>query len=115
MTLTAFLEKIKHNPTSVTFADTIAIIEKYYNFSPTAFVNGQQHNAAGENSGSCQLFAFAKIQQLNESETLACFGAYYFDDVMNNPTGNNHQNIRNFMQTGWKGIAFEGIALTLKP
>lgn len=114
MILTEFLEKIKNTPTTIAFADTIAIIEKYYDFTPTAFVNGQQYNAAGENSGSCKLFAFAKIHNLNQSETLACFGAYYFDEVLKNPTENNHQNIRNFMLTGWKGIDFEGIALSPK-
>jgi hypothetical protein len=28
--------------------------------------------------------------------------------------GTNHQNIRNFMKTGWDGIAFYGEALELK-
>ena len=73
-----------------------------------------QHNAAGENSGSCKLFAFAQLQNLSEAETLACFGAYYYEEVLENPEGTNHQNIRNFMITGWDGIHFEGEALVLK-
>ena len=45
---------------------------------------------------------------------LACFGSYYFEEVLGNPEGSNHQNIRNFMKTGWNGIKFEGEALSEK-
>lgn len=114
MSTTSFLEKLKSTPEAVTFAETIAVIEENYTFTPTAFQNGLQHNAAGENSGSCKLFAFAKVQQLTETETLACFGAYYTEEVLGDPNGTNHQNIRNFMKTGWNGIQFEGEALQLK-
>jgi hypothetical protein len=51
---------------------------------------------------------------LSQEEALACFGAYYFEDVLKNPEGNDHLNIRNFMKTGWNGIRFESEALTLK-
>jgi len=114
MTINAFLEKLKQTPEAITFAETMATIESNYEFIPTAFKNGNQHNGAGENSGSCKLFAFAKVQQLTQAETLACFDGYYFDEVLNDPQGTNHQNIRNFMQSGWDGIQFEGEALTLK-
>lgn len=114
MTIIAFIQKIKENPKAIAFADTIALIDENYNFTPTAFQNGKQYNHVGENSGSCKLFSFAKLQNLNQEETLTCFGAIYFDEVLNNSEGENHQNIRNFMKTGWKGIAFEGNALILK-
>jgi hypothetical protein len=55
-------------------------------FSPTAFENGILHNAAGENSGSCKLFAFA-MQNLSEAATLSCFGAYYQEDVLGDLEG----------------------------
>ena len=114
MTITAFLEKLTQTPEAIVFSETIATIEENYEFTATAFENGLQHNAAGENSGSCKLFAFAEIQNLSEAETLACFGAYYFEDVLQNPNGTDHQNIRNFIKTGWDGIAFYGSALVLK-
>lgn len=114
MTLTAFLKKLKQTPTAITFPETIAVIEENYDFTPTTFDNGTQHNAAGENSGSCKLFAFAQLQNLSQTETLACFGAFYFEEVLGDPKGINHQNIRNFMKTGWGGIRFEGEALNLK-
>jgi hypothetical protein len=114
MNLESFLEKLEQTPQSIAFTDTIATIEANYDFTPTAFENGLQHNAAGDNSGSCKLFAFAEIQNLSEAATLACFGAYYFEDVLKNPNGTDHQNIRNFMNTGWDGIAFYGSALVSK-
>lgn len=114
MSIQAFLDKLKQTPTQITFTETIAVIEENYDFTPTAFINGTQHNEAGQNSGSCKLFAFAKLQNLNKEETLACFGAFYFEEVLGDPNGTNHQNIRNFINLGWDGIQFEGEALKLK-
>ena len=114
MLLTHFLEKLFITPDLIEFSDTMAAIEEGYLFTETAFVNGEQVNASGENSGSCKLFSFAKLNQLTQAQTLACFGAYYRDDVVKNPDGNDHQNIRQFMINGWDGIHFYGQALTEK-
>ncbi|MFV8324521.1 HopJ type III effector protein [Flavobacterium sp. ZS1P14] len=114
MSPASFLEKLKQTPETIAFTETIATIEENYTFTPTTFHNGSQINAAGENSGSCKLFAFAQLQNLTEAETLACFGAYYYEDVLKNPAGTDHQNIRNFMKTGWNAIQFEGTALVPK-
>ena len=114
MEIKIFLEKIKSNPKAVIFSETIAVIDANYTFIPTAFSNGTQQNAAGENSGSCKIFAFAQLQNLSATETLACFGSYYFDEVLGDLEGTNHQNIRNFIKTAWDGIQFEGTALVLK-
>ena len=43
------------------FQETIAFIDENYHFTPTAFKNGNQHNNANENNGSCKIFAFAKL------------------------------------------------------
>ncbi len=110
----SFILRLRQTPEAVTFPETIAVIEENYNFTPTAFQNGNTHNAAGTNSGSCKLFAFAKLQNLSKEETLACFGAFYRDEVLGDPEGTNHQNIRNFMNSGWDGIQFEGEALAAK-
>ena len=114
MSIEAFLEKLKQTPETITFPETIEVIETNYDFTPTAFQNGNTHNAAGTNSGSCKLFAFAQLQNLTQEKTLACFGAYYREEVLGDPEGTNHQNIRNFMVHGWDGIQFEGTALQLK-
>ncbi len=114
MSLDAFLYKIKTQPEALEFSELMAVIEAHYDFIPTAFRNGRVSNAAGENQGSCKLFAFAKIHGLSAAQTLACFGRYYREDVLQNPAGEDHQNIRNFIVTGWEAVAFDGEALRLK-
>ncbi len=114
MELNAFLQRLEDAPGSIGFNDTIAAIEALYDFSPTAFSNGDLHNASGQNNGSCKIFSFALLHTLSAQHTLHCFGDYYRKDVLGNPDGADHQNIRNFMKTGWAGIAFEGNALTPK-
>ncbi|MFI0429630.1 HopJ type III effector protein [Mariniflexile sp. HMF6888] len=114
MTIEEFINKIKATPNSIEFSETMAVIESNYNFTPTAFKNGALQNNAGENSGSCKLFAFAKLQGFSKDETLACFGKFYFDDVLNDPNGTGHQNIRNFMKTDFEGLTFDGEPLKLK-
>jgi len=113
MTLELFIEKLKNTPENIVFADTINTIEAKYNFTPTAFKNGTLENPAGENSGSCKLFAFATLENLSKEETLACFGEHY-KNVLEDENGTGHQNIRNFIKTGFKGLSFEGTALTEK-
>ena len=112
--LDAFLSKLKSNPESISFEETIATIEDTYLFSPTAFTNGDQKNEAGQNSGSCKIFAFAKKHDLSQQETLHCFGDYYRKDVLEHPDNDDHQNIRNFIKLGWDGVSFEGEALNTK-
>lgn len=95
------------------FPETIAYIDENYLFTPTGFKNGNQLNNAGENNGSCKIFAFAQMQQLSKEETLSLFGDFY-QDVLNSPDATDHQNIRNFMIFGWDGIHFEDEALQAK-
>lgn len=106
-----FIEQLNTAPETIQFPNTIALIDSLYEFEPTAFRNGDVHNEAGQNSGSCKIFAFAKRHGLSEPQTLACFGAFYRDDVLQHPAADNHQNIRNFMRSGWGGIEFKGEAL----
>ena len=112
--LEKLLEIIKSDNKTIEFDELMDVIDEHYSFKPTKFNNGELVNAAGENEGSCKLFSFAKLHKLTESQTLACFGAYYREDVLLHPDEDNHQNIRHFMQTGWAGIHFEGDALSEK-
>jgi hypothetical protein len=116
MSLPSFIEKIKNN-TAVSFDETIAVIAENYHYQPTEFSNGlDEHtlvNRAGTNEGSCKIFAFAQINQLDQQQTLSLFGDYY-RDVLNDPQGTGHLNIRSFMQYGWDGIHFKGVPLTAK-
>ena len=108
MTITEFKKIVGTSPTDITFSDTMEVIESNYTFTPTAFSNGNLTNEAGQNSGSCKVFAFANKVGLTKQETLACFGTYYFDEVLQEPKGDSHQNIRNFMKTGFEGLNFDG-------
>lgn len=116
--LNEFIEHLKLSPESIEFNDVMALIETHYHYQKTDFENGIEpykvHNLAGTNEGSCKIFAFAQINGLNKEQTLACFGAFYRDDVLKFPDGSDHQNIRNFMLSGWPGIRFVQVALTPK-
>ncbi|RAI85790.1 HopJ type III effector protein [Algoriphagus yeomjeoni] len=108
------LEQISLAPKTIAFTDVMAHIDANFNFTPTRFTNGDTVNEAGQNSGSCKIFSLAKLEKLTHEQTLALFGDYYRSDVLGNPEGTDHQNIRNFMKTGWEGIRFEGEALAEK-
>lgn len=111
MTLEIFLQKLRHSPDTIEFSETIAVIEAGYAYTLTAFRNGDVENAAGQNGGSCKIFSFAKLMGFSEVQTLACFGRYYREDVLQHPEATDHQNIRNFMRSGWAGVSFSGEAL----
>ncbi|AWW32287.1 type III effector [Echinicola strongylocentroti] len=109
-----FTDKISQNPEAISFQETIDYIEENYHFTPTRFANGNTINEAGENNGSCKIFALGRFLCLSAEQTLNLFGDIYRKDVLGNPNGEDHQNIRNFIKSGWEGIIFEGTALEKK-
>ncbi|CAA6820492.1 MAG: Type III effector HopPmaJ [uncultured Thiotrichaceae bacterium] len=113
-TISHFKERLNAQSSDVLFEEIIAIVDEHFDFTPTAFQNGELHNDVGQNSGSCKVFSVAQIIGLDEQQTLVSFGQYYRDDVLSNPEGEDHQNIRNFMKTGWAGIDFEQSPLQMK-
>ncbi len=114
----ALLDKLSTRPEQVSFEEVMETIARHYHYTPTRFSNGKgDHridNAAGSNEGSCKIFAFARLHQLSEAQTLACFGQYYRGDVLAHPEGTDHANIRTFMKEGWRGIHFDQNPLTSK-
>jgi len=112
------LNIIQTTPAEVEFDQVMAVIENDYDYTPTQFYNGlgdkEVINEAGTNEGSCKIFAFADINDLNESQTLRCFGKYYRQDVLCNLGGTDHANIRNFMKFGWEGVHFDNPPLSVK-
>lgn len=108
------LEQLKNSPEEIHFKDVITYIDENYNFTPTKFKNGTTVNEADQNNGSCKVFSFAKLNDLSKEDVLNLFGEFYREDVLKNPEGVDHQNIRNFMEFGWDGIVFEGEALRKK-
>jgi len=113
MTLNDFIAQLNSAPDTIDFANTMAVIDNNYHFTPTRFSNGDTVSEADQNNGSCKFYAFGKMNNLSEQQTLACFGRYYREDVLANPKGNDHQNIRNFINSGWQGVQFEGKAEAL--
>lgn len=104
------------HPETVTFNDVMALLQTYYIYRPVHFSNGLGRSAVqnppGKNEGACKIFAWAKRMNLSEHQTLHCFGDYYRQDVLLNPEGSDHANIRSFMKTGWAGIHFTDDPLT---
>ncbi|MGR9073665.1 MAG: HopJ type III effector protein [Gammaproteobacteria bacterium] len=117
MTVAKFIEKISSGH-SVGFEETMQLIDANYRYFPTLFSNGLGEdllvNEPGTNEGSCKIFAFARMHDLDEERTLGLFGDYYRRDVLENPHGEGHRNIRNFIKYGWEGISFDGQALLEK-
>jgi DNA-binding IscR family transcriptional regulator len=107
-------EQLETSPEKIQFKEVIAFIDEHYDFTPTKFINGNTVNEAGQNNGSCKIFSFAQLNDLSKEETLSLFGEFYREDVLKNPDGTDHQNIRNFMESGWEGVSFEGKALVRK-
>ncbi len=114
-TVADLINQIKQQEKDVAFEQVIKVIEDNYQYHPALFSNGELVNDAGTNEGSCKIFYFAQLNTLNQQQTLACFGRYYREDVLANPAGNDHGNIRNFMKTGWQGIEFKSAALQPLP
>jgi len=111
--LDQFLNKLRIKPKELVFEESMIMVASMYEFIETAFDNGNVHNNAGENSGSCRLFSFAQLNDLSEQDTLYCFGQYY-RDVLGTPDGESHQNIRQFIQHGWSQVIFDGEPLKIK-
>jgi len=114
MNINSFLDQLTQSPDSINFSDTMAVIDENYDFTPSEFINGNLTNETNQNNGSCKIFSFAKINDLPEDITLHCFGDYYRKDVLEHPDADDHQNIRNFMKSGWSGIRFKTTPLSLK-
>ncbi|WP_104384078.1 HopJ type III effector protein [Sphingobacterium sp. HMA12] len=105
------LAKSKDN--QLQFQDVLDHIAENYHYSPAAFHNGNLKNTATENQGSAKVLYFAKYQDLSVADTLFLFAEHY-QNVLDNPTGEGHQNIRQFMANGWNGVVFDADVLSAK-
>lgn len=118
MKIQQLIDTIRSQPETIEFSAVMDCIADNYAYTATRFCNGkgddQVINEAGTNEGSCKIFAFARLNKLNEVETLACFGNYYREDVLQHPDNTDHANIRTFMRHGWDGITFDADALADK-
>jgi hypothetical protein len=109
-----FNANVEMNADELMFEEVIEHIDKYYETQLLEFKNGDILNKQGENEGSAKILSYAALSNLDQATTLKLWGQYY-REVLADPKGTSHQNIRNFMNYGWKGVPFEnGIALTRK-
>jgi len=105
MTLQELMAALYQHPETLMFSEVIAAIDSEFDFTPSAFTNGSLHNQETENQGSCKILCFAHKANLSEGHTLALFAEHY-RDVIADPNGTTHQNIRQFMTRGWMGVSF---------
>ena len=109
--LNKFLMDIEKN--DFQFSTTLEFVNQWFDFNPTAFTNGSVANSAEQNQGSCKVFALADYLELNDQQTLLCFGEHY-RDVLATPEVDNHHNLRRLLNEGRTHIQFEQFPLTLK-
>jgi len=90
------------------------MIDSSYAVKVKKFKNGALQNSEKENQATGKVLSFAKLTNLSEEDTLRLW-AEHFVDTAKDPTGTTHQNIREFMKNGWKGVEFEqGLCLEVK-
>ena len=113
MTFQTLLDRLKTGDAD--FEDVIAYVKDHFDYTPTRFSNGLGADPvvseAGQNEGSCRLFALARLKGLDEADTVQLFGRFYREDVLKHPAATDHANIRRFLRDGWAGIRFNGTAL----
>ena len=83
------------------FNSVIAMIDATFHYTPQPFTVGkgttqQLTSEAGTNEGSAKVFSFAKLSGLSKEATLALFCEHY-ENVVGDPEGTAHGNIRAFM------------------
>jgi hypothetical protein len=109
--LADFLQSIESD--THVFATTLAFINEWYEFIPTAFRNGAVANTAEQNQGSCRVLSFALLEQLSAEQALKCFGEHY-RDVLATPDVDNHHNLRRLQKEGLVDIHFDSAPLRRK-
>ena len=78
-------------PAVLDLDEIVAMIDRLYAFTPTAFSTGELQNKPGENERSLKVLCWATLAGLSTKEALALFGRLYTEL---DPDGNGHQNIR---------------------
>jgi len=109
-----FNANVEMSSDDLTFEQVMEVIDQHYESQLLEFKNGDMLNKQGENEGTAKILSYAALSNMSKETTLKLWGQYY-REVLANPNGTDHQNIRNFMKYGWEGVPFEnGIALTRK-
>jgi len=83
----------------LTFEEVMEMIDTHYETGLIEFKNGDIVNAQGENEGSAKVLSYAALANLDKETTLKLWGQYY-REVLEDPKGDSHPNIRNFQKVG---------------
>jgi hypothetical protein len=97
-----FNANVEMDADSLKFEEVVELIDTHYESGLIEFKNGDIVNKPGENEGSAKLLSYAALSDFDKDTTLKLWGQYY-REVLADPDGDSHQNIRNFMKTGWDG------------
>ena len=109
------LLRSKEKMATISFQLTMDVVEELFDVNEVAFSVGDVASEPGQNMGSAKIFSFAKMNQLEKGTCLQLFGDYYRKDVLENPDGTDHANIRAFIKGGWEAVKFpDGYALSPK-
>ena len=100
------------------FDEVMGKINECYVHTPVEYRSGagtaeEVVNPPNTNTGSCKVFYFAQMHGVSEDATLRMFCQHY-QQVLDEPEGDSHANIRAFMKHGWEGITFAGPALVTR-
>ena len=97
----------QHNLTcdSLRSSQFIEMVEGCYETGLIEWSNGSQKNPPGTNEGSAHVLSLAALADLPKEKALLLWAEHY-RDVLATPDGDDHQNIRQFMEKGWDGVDF---------
>lgn len=101
-----FAEDVKANKLQPSMQDSLALVDKHYNYFEVPFSCAEVQNKANENIEAAKLFCFALMTQMNEEQTIRLFGG----------EGNmNDKNLQAFKKYGWSKVSFgSGLAIVSK-
>ena len=94
MAATQLVTLIGRAPNEIQFQLVMDAIAELYDVREVPFRVGDVKSDPGKNMGSAKIFSFAQISKLDKEATLHLFGDYYRVDVLENPDGDDHANIR---------------------
>lgn len=94
------------------FADTLAFIEQWYHYQPSAFSFDGLASTLEQNQGSCKIFALAQLLNLSQQQTLQCFGEHYRN--LNSATAPLHANLNKLAKQPLSNLEFSQFPLIPK-
>lgn len=94
--------------------DVIAVCDREFEYTDSSFSVGAVENKVGTNVKSSKILSFAYLTKMDTETALKCYGEVY-REVLVDPDGDSHGNIRALMKGGTECVKFPfGLSLTPK-